>query len=325
MLTSHCRRIVESRWFQTFITSFILFAGVVVGVETYPGLVVRHRELLHAVDLVILWVFFAEVVLKMVAEGSRFHRYFRDPWNVFDFFVVAASFLAMFAAHSEDLEHGIVVLRLVRLLRVLRLVRAVPKLQILVNALIRSIPSMSYVSILLFLLFYVYAVAGVFLFGPNDPIHFGNLQTSLLSLFRTVTLEDWTDLMYIQMKGCAGYGYGGLEALCTQSTSYPLLSPVFFVSFVLLGTMIILNLFIGVIMTGMQEAQAESEQEQRLALLEAGQSVPALSHDLENIERQLAELQKALGAARRRADQESTAAPRESTTTVAPVGTAAAV
>lgn len=325
MLSSSCRRIVESRWFQTFITGFILFAGVIVGVETYPGLVERYRGLLHSIDLLILWVFLAEVVLKMTAEGSRPLRYFRDPWNVFDFFVVAASFLAMFAAHSEDLEHGIVVLRLVRLLRVLRLVRAVPKLQILVNALIRSIPSMSYVSVLLFLLFYVYAVAGVFLFGPNDPVHFGNLQTSLLSLFRTVTLEDWTDLMYIQMHGCAGYGYDGNEALCTQSMSYPLLSPVFFVSFVLLGTMIVLNLFIGVIMTGMQEAQAESEQEQRQALVEAGAHVPALSQDLQSIERQLDELQKALGAARRRAEQETVAQSRESAGPVATVETAAAV
>jgi voltage-gated sodium channel len=300
-----CKQIAAADWFQRFITLVIVCAGVLVGVETYPGIAARHHDLLHVLDLVVLWIFFAEVSVKMIAEGKHFYRYFRDPWNVFDFLVVAASFSVMFLKQSESLEHGIVVLRLVRLLRVLRLVRALPKLQLLVAALLKSIPSMGYVSVLLFLLFYVYGVAAVFLFGHNDPIHFGNLQISLLSLFRTVTLEDWTDLMYIQMHGCAGYGYDGNPGLCTQSTAQPIVAPLFFVSFVLLGTMIILNLFIGVIMNGMNEAQAEAAQEEREAKKAHHDYVPALADDLEAIERQLAALQAAVVTARQRSQRES--------------------
>ena len=149
------------------------------------------------------------------------------------------------------------VLRLLRLLRVLKLVKALPKLQILVSALLKSIPSMGYVTLLLFLLFYVYAVSAVFLFGHNDPLHFGDLETAMLSLFRVVTLEDWTDIMYINMYGCDRYGYTAKSIVaCTNPEANPLLASLFFVSFVLIGTMIILNLFIGVIMTGMEEAQA---------------------------------------------------------------------
>ena len=128
----------------------------------------------------------------------------------------------------------------------------------LVGALLKSIPSMGYVSILLLLLLYIYAVAGDFFFSENDPIHFENLQMSMLSLFRIVTLEDWTDIMYINMYGCENYGYGGNESMCTNSSPKKAGSVLFFVSFVLIGTMIMLNLFIGVIMTGMDEAKQEA-------------------------------------------------------------------
>ena len=122
---------------------------------------------------------------------------------------------------------------------------------------------MGYVSVLLFLLFYIYSVAAVFFFGKNDPVHFADLQTSFLTMFRVVTLEDWTDVMYINMFGCENYGYGGSEVHCVASQGNPLFAALFFVSFVLLGTMIFLNLFIGVIMNGMDEARLEQLEEER--------------------------------------------------------------
>jgi voltage-gated sodium channel len=291
-----CKRLAETTSFQRFITAVILFAGVLVGMETYPAFHERFAGPMHLLDQAVLAIFTLEIVVKMVAEGQRPWRFFRDPWNCFDFLVVAASFMPFGGGQA------IVVLRLVRLLRVLRLVRALPKLQLLVSALLKSIPSMGYVSVLLFLLFYVYGVAAVFLFGKNDPIHFGNLQISLLSLFRAVTLEDWTDLMYIQMYGCAGYGYDGNPGLCTHSTAHPVLGALFFVSFVLVGTMIILNLFIGVIMNGMNEAHTDAENERKDADRKArGDAAPALDEELGALAEQVATLQKALVQAQRRA------------------------
>ena len=83
-----------------------------------------------------------------------------------------------------------------------RLVRTIPKLQLLVNVLLKSIPSIGHVATLMSIIFYIYATMGVFLFGENDPVHFGDLTLALLSLFRVVTLEDWTDIMYINIHGC---------------------------------------------------------------------------------------------------------------------------
>jgi voltage-gated sodium channel len=118
---------------------------------------------------------------------------------------------------------------------------------------------MFYVSILLFLLFYIYGTMAVFFYGDNDPIHFRNLQTSILSLFRVVTLEDWTDVMYINMYGSDQYGYSKEDIVhwSPLSTASPLGAALFFVSFVLIGTMIVLNLVIGVIMNSMEESNAE--------------------------------------------------------------------
>ena len=273
------KKVANAKWFTQFVTAVILLAGVIVGLETYASVVEKYATILDLLNHLILGIFTIEVVVKMGAEGSMPWRYFRDPWNVFDFLIVAAAYLPVDAQF-------ITVLRLARVLRVLKLVRALPKLQILVSALLKSIPSMGYVSLLLLLLFYLFAVTGTFLFSTNDPIHFENLQLSMLTLFRVVTLEDWTDVMYIQMYGCDGYGYGGNEHLCTSPNAYPVFGAVFFVAFVLIGTMIVLNLFVGVIMTGMDEAQREQDLAREL------EDRPAsVQSDLRELLKQTAQLQ----------------------------------
>ena len=279
------QRIAESPRFQGLITLVILIAGLLVGLETYSGFSTRNAAFLDLAHSVILVIFIAEIGVKMGAEGARPWRYFRDSWNVFDFIIVAACFLPVGSEYA-------MVLRLARLLRVLKLVRALPKLQLLVSALLKSIPSMAYVTLLLFLLFYVYGCAGVFLFGPNDPVHFENLQMAMLSLFRVVTLEDWTDIMYTQILGCDVYGFNQLEHLCTQPEAHPTLAPLYFVSFILLGTMIVLNLFVGVIMSAMQEAQEDALREQQLRSLEA--SGDTIAGELVKVEQQLEELKSSV-------------------------------
>ncbi len=245
-------RLTESPRFNHFITGVILFTAVLVGLETYPQIMQRYGDLLHLFNNVVLWIFTLEVILRILAEGRKPWRYFQNGWNVFDFVIVAAAFL-------PGISDYVLVVRLLRLLRVLRLLRTVPDLQMIIGALLRALPSMGYVVMLISLLFYVYGVAGVFLFRSNDPVHFGNLQMSLLSLFRVLTLEDWTDIMYTQLYGCALYGYGAFEELCVTPQAMPLISPLFFVTFVLIATMIFLNLFIGIIVNSMDEMRKQRE------------------------------------------------------------------
>ncbi len=280
-MTSRIRDLVEAPWFGHAITVAILVAAIVVGLETSPSMVARWGGSLHLVNDVILWVFVAEAVAKIVAY--RF-GYFKDPWNLFDFGIVAVCFLPIDAG-------AVAVLRLARLLRVLKLVRALPQLQVLVGALLRSVPSMGYVALLLSLLFYVYAVAGVFLFGENDPVYFGHLPIAMLSLFRIVTGEGWSEIMYIEMWGCGAFGYDDWPGLCVASKAQPVLAATYFVTFMLLGAMVILNLFIGVIMNGMDEARKENAAVDR-QIAEASGRLPTVDSEVDEILEELGRLRE---------------------------------
>jgi len=155
-------------------------------------------------------------------------------------------------------------------LRLLRLITALQRLQLLVGALLKSLSAMGYVSLLLGLVFYIYAVVGVHLFGTHDPKHFGSLPLALLSLFQMITLDDWAKV-FADVKGAS-----------------PSLATLYFVSFILLGTMIMLNLFIGVITNSMAEMHAEMAQTES-----AGTPQPTLLQ-IAKIEEQLRQLRLSL-------------------------------
>lgn len=286
-------RLVNSAAFQNAILGLILIAAVLVGIETYAGVMQRYGKLVHLLDWIIIWLFALEAALKMAQHGRHFYRYFQDPWNIFDFTIVVVCFLPVDAQYAA-------VLRLARVLRALRLISTVPQLQLLVGSLIKSLPSMFYVGILLALMFYIYAVMGVFLWRDNDPVHFRDLQTSMLSLFRVVTLEDWTDIMYIQMHGSDRYPFSAQDRAAYEgrfnSVARPVIGAAYFVSFVLLGTMIMLNLFIGVIIKSMEEAQDEQaadDREKHMATtghLTLGDELVLLEKDLEALGRRVRHL-----------------------------------
>ena len=92
-------------------------------------------------------------------------------------------------------------------MRVMKLVKKIPQLQMIVMGLIGGMKSIAYILLLLLIVFYLFAIMGIYAFGLNDAFHFGNLTRALFTLFRASTLEDWTDIMYINSFGCAGYEY----------------------------------------------------------------------------------------------------------------------
>lgn len=262
-MIKHIKNLTESAAFQNFIVGIILLNAVVIGAETYPYMANNYGQLLYSLDHLCLWIFVLEIVLKMFACGKRPQDYFKSGWNVFDFIIVSAAFI-------PGMQSQTTVLRLIRLLRVLRLLSAMPGLQIMVTALLNSIPRIAQMALLSSLLFYIYAVIGTTLFSQHDPQHWGTLHISLLSLFRALTLEDWTDLMYTGMELYAW-------------------SWVFFVSFVLLATFVIFNMLIGIILSSMDEARDEVMKEHN-----QGKSKEDLEYQLEAARDALNILEKAL-------------------------------
>ena len=229
------QRVTNHAYFDYSIIALILINAIILGLETNPTIMSKHHDFLMAASDVILGMFILEAALKMLAVAPRISLYFKDGWNVFDFSVIVLSLLPA----TGELA---MVARLARLLRVMRLISTIPELRLIVSTLIRSLPGMSHVIMLMGVIFYMYAVAGYHLFAEHDPQHWGSLGMSLLTLFRVVTLEDWTDVMYTAM----------------EMNVY---SWIYFVSFVVMGTFVIINLFIAVVLNNLDEAKQEQLKE----------------------------------------------------------------
>ena len=282
----------------------IILAGVLVGIETNKTFATAYVSTFKALNTFILVIFILEILIKVLAEGKTPWKYFATPWNIFDFTIVAVCLIDPLFGIDTSFVSVLRLMRLFRVLRVLRLVTVLSELQILVGTLLRSISSIMYIGMFLLLIFYIYGTMAVMIFGENDPIHFRNLPVGMLSLFRVVTLEDWTDVMYINMYGCDKYGYQG-DPRCTPETAQamPLGSPLFFVSFVAIGTMIVLNLFIGVIMTSMSDVQNERQMESLATRRNAEQS--SILDEIRLIQKQMDDIKTELDLIGRRVNTET--------------------
>lgn len=266
-LPARLARIVASSWFQNGITAVILINAAVIGLDTSATLRASYHGFFEQLNQVFLGIFIVEALIKMGALAPQVGRYFRDGWNVFDFSIIVVSLIPA----TGELA---MIARLARLLRVLRLVSTLPELRLIVATLIRSIPSMANVLVLLSIIFYMYGVAGYHLFHEVDPTHWRTLGISLLSLFRIVTLEDWTDIMYAAMES---YGWAWM----------------YFVSFVVIGTFVVVNLFIAVVINNLDEAKAERLREMQTPPNrdEILQELRSTQQALQRLERQLARLE----------------------------------
>jgi voltage-gated sodium channel len=224
------KQFAESVIFDRIIIGLILVTAAMIGYEAFPSMITPTLESAFSVGhKVILFLFIVEAAIKITARYPKPWLYFKDGWNLFDFSLIVLSLLPI---SSEFAMLG----RVLRLLRVLRLVNAFPELRLIVETLVRSIPSMFHIGMLMGILFFIYAVLGFHLFHEHDPTHWRNLAYSLLTLFRIVTLEDWTDVMYTAMELSPAYG-------------------LFFVSFVVIGTFVVVNLFIAVVINNLDEAK----------------------------------------------------------------------
>ncbi len=262
-LSHLCDRLTRSHGFEYFIVGLILANAVLLGVETLPRVMNGFGHWVELGHQVTLGVFIVEAGLKIFARWPRPGNYFRDGWNIFDFSIIVLSLVPATGSFA-------IIARMARLLRLLRLVSAVQELRLIVATLVRSIPSMLHIVVLMSLMVYVYAIIGWQLFHEHDPEHWRNLGIALLSLFRILTLEDWTDIMYKAME-------------------YHPLTWMYFLSFVVFGTFVVINLFIAVVINNLDEAKQE-----RLRKLEQAPTADTLLSELRATQQSLRRLEEQL-------------------------------
>jgi voltage-gated sodium channel len=181
-------RIVYSSPFELSIAFVILLNAISLGVLTMPGLSDGARESFEAFDRLALYVYTAELILRMISYGSKPLEFFRRGWNIFDFLIVALS--PIFAGQT-------VVLRLLRLLRLIRIFRFLPEVKVLTISIVRSIPPLLSMSVLIFLALFIYGMAGVYLLGDELPLHWGDITIALTTLFILLTLPFFLSYIFI--------------------------------------------------------------------------------------------------------------------------------
>jgi voltage-gated sodium channel len=221
---------IEGNRFQNFIIGLIILNGITMGLETSKTIMSSFSEWFHIFDIVVITIFTIEIMLRVYVHRLSF---FKSGWNLFDFIIVAISLVPSSA--------GFEILRILRVLRLLRLITVVPQMKKIVMALVQVIPGMASIGALLSLLFYIFAIMATQLYGEAFPQWFGTIGDTFFTLFQIMTLESWS----------MGIARPIMEV-------YPS-AWLFFVTFVLIATFIMINLIIAVVVDAMGELNMDEE------------------------------------------------------------------
>ncbi|ORE93452.1 voltage-gated sodium channel subunit [Stappia sp. 22II-S9-Z10] len=232
------RLLLSQRW-EYFIVVLIVVNAIILGLMTSSQAMAAAGPVLSALDGLILAVFVVEILLRVIAFRTRF---FTDPWSLFDLLVVGIALMPSTGGFS--------VLRALRILRVMRLISVVPTLRRVVGGLIAALPGMASIILLMVIIFYVFSVMATSLYGPTFPDWFGSIGTSAYTLFQVMTLESWS--------------MGIVRPVMEVHPE----AWLFFVPFIMVTSFTVLNLFIGIIVSGMQQDVEAEAAASRDAMME---------------------------------------------------------
>ena len=217
--------------FQGFIFAVIVVNAIALGLGTYDSIEDDAGTLLTVISELCVGIFVIELTIRITAYGRRPQDFFRDGWNVFDFVVITAAFI-------PGVRENATLLRLSRLLRVVRIVTVLPEFRVIVRGMVRSLPPTGSLAVLGVLLMYVYGMVGWILFHEGDPENWGDLGDAMLTLFVMMTLENWPQIM------------DAAQAIHPWSW-------IFFVTYILLASFLLINVLIAVVLTSMEAARAD--------------------------------------------------------------------
>ncbi|MBL4798182.1 MAG: ion transporter [Oleispira sp.] len=223
-------RLRNNKIFELFVVSIIILSAVLIGAKTY-SMPTAFITAIKWLDFLVTIIFLFEISIRFIAEENK-KRFFHNGWNVFDTLIVIISLIPI-----QDSEMALIG-RLVRIFRVLRMISIIPELRMLLNSLLRALPQLGYVLLLMFIIFYIYAAVGSTFFAKVNPELWGDIAISLLTLFRVMTFEDWTDVMYETME------------------VYPF-SWIFYLTFIFLTAFAFLNMVIGIVVNVLEDEHAK--------------------------------------------------------------------
>ena len=224
-------RIVYSSPFELLIAFVILVNAISLALLTMPNSNSTTRSFYETLDRYAFYVYVGELLLRMTSYGIKPWEFFRRPWNIFDFLIIALSPL---------FSNQIVILRLLRLLRLIRIFRFLPEVRVLTSSIARSLPPLLSMGVLIFLALFIYGMAGVYIFGQEIPNHWGDISKALTTLFILLTLENFPN--YLE------------EATLVSPWALP-----FYLSYIFIIVFTVLNVLIGIVLNAMDEARSDNK------------------------------------------------------------------
>lgn len=246
-------KVRSNKLFEGFVIFIIIVSALLIGAKTYD-ISPLAGQVISITDWGITLFFLTEIIIRFLGE-ERKTDFFKRAWNIFDTVIVVASLVPI--ENSEMALLG----RLIRVFRVLRMVSIVPEMRLLLDALIKAMPQLGYVVALMFIIFYIYGAVGSLFFADINPTLWGDISISMLTLFRVMTFEDWTDVMY--------------ETMQVYTLSW-----LYYLTFIFFTAFAFLNMVIGIVVNTLQE---ESD---RIRLEEQGKAAITL-HEIQDEIREL--------------------------------------
>ncbi|XP_059010520.1 voltage-dependent T-type calcium channel subunit alpha-1H isoform X2 [Mustela lutreola] len=261
-----------SHYLDLFIT-FIIGVNVITMSMEHYNQPKSLDEALKYCNYVFTVVFVFEAALKLVAFGFR--RFFKDRWNQLDLAIVLLSIMGI---TLEEIEMSaalpinptiIRIMRVLRIARVLKLLKMATGMRALLDTVVQALPQVGNLGLLFMLLFFIYAALGVELFGrlecsEDNPCEglsrhatFSNFGMAFLTLFRVSTGDNWNGIMKDTLRECAREDKHCLSYL-------PAISPIYFVTFVLVAQFVLVNVVVAVLMKHLEESNKEAREDAEL-------------------------------------------------------------
>ncbi|KFV63670.1 Voltage-dependent T-type calcium channel subunit alpha-1G, partial [Dryobates pubescens] len=258
-----------SHYLDLFITGVIGLNVITMAMEHYQQPKVLD-EALKICNYIFTVIFVLESVFKLIAFGFR--RFFQDRWNQLDLAIVLLSIMGITLEEIEvnaslPINPTIIrIMRVLRIARVLKLLKMAVGMRALLDTVMQALPQVGNLGLLFMLLFFIFAALGVELFGDLecDDSHpceglgrhatFRNFGMAFLTLFRVSTGDNWNGIMKDTLRDC------DQESTCYNTV----ISPIYFVSFVLTAQFVLVNVVIAVLMKHLEESNKEAKEEAEL-------------------------------------------------------------
>ncbi|KAM6412725.1 sodium channel protein type 5 subunit alpha-like [Pluvialis apricaria] len=258
--------IVTCQAFDVVIIVLICLNMITMMVETHNQSTTK-TDVLNKINILFVAIFTAECVLKLVALRQY---YFSNAWNIFDLVVVIMSLVALLLSGiGKALQHFLPptlfrVIRLARIGRILRLIRAAKGIRTLLFALMMSLPALFNIGLLLFLVMFIYAIFGMANFayvkmedGIDDMFNFQTFANSMLCLFQITTSAGWDGLLSPILNTGPPYCDPNINGIIGECGK-PAIGIIYFVSYIIVSFLIVVNMYIAVILENFNAATEES-------------------------------------------------------------------